>query len=1606
MQNEASKLTGQAVQEDAIDSSVRPCVPSQPSPKLAKKLSERRTQWVWDLRLVAITLAVIGILLVGGIASFLYHSTTVADTFRLRAEEALEAGDYKSQLKWLHRYTVFQPHNIEAIIGLGVAADEAVAQVDRSSRYKAINTARKQLSLSIARLGQFDEVDGEIADLRSRLIERLLQLGGNWCREAEQQVILAGAEPLDPQALKWLAMALYGQTIDGGFQKRRPKADTASVDSWTRLAHRPVGEVLAEAIDRNPGDIELIAPYLMAYTEQPDLFGQSPESTAEHQGRIDSIVSDLLLKEDSRSRLVLHAFVENRERSLVPAAQQSLADANDMLLSVAPEAAERLATLTLEAQKQTSNEGVPEFVWDYLLLKRSAEIASKETPEQAARWFDLLMKDPPDLVDGRVVESVFTLAGYLQVAQGRGDKAIEIWERGLKDINSQSLQLLGVLAVVRTQRPDDGLAVEMIDRFEEAIDAAKMQLAVRTPGDRAARSARGREISIANWRSGIVRGLQAARNNDDQTAISLLTGGMSVPLEVPIQERINAGLELAKVATRSGALDIAAVALDQLVELESDNEFILMRAAENWQRAGNQSLADRYWRVLGKSKSLACQIVSTDALFQSQLRLLPGERDFSAIRSSVAKIDRELDPASASADQPVVDATLPWIKRLDVLKVLLPPKGVSIEEYFKSADMAKGIKEVADKYLDDAAIQGIAAKHLANSGRLGEANAIVDRLENRGSADASAIAILRGGIESVAGDPLAASRRLVNQAERDPSAAYELLQRAALAASRAGDNEFAYAALLKIPDDELRLPDMFKLARSARLLPSNSQVLAAAGGNSTGSELSKYWQERIQKVEGENGTYAKWLQVTAIIEQLYRDVERVERNDPRLAQARRLLNQILVIRPRWGDAISLEGLLLAIEKRHEQAIVQLQRGIAAGDVQMHTQTELLRQFVLAGREEEAEQQILRMTFLSGRSVDEYGETRISLAEKRGDINRALEIARDGVNERPGDYLTHLVLARTATTAALRMEFDDRQASIDEAKEALSKAAQLAENDKLAIFVARIRLAAAESNYDTVKTLRREIADSELDEYSKAVLESQCSIVLKEYQSAEASLRQADQLRPTSQSQLALANFYRKTGQADKEIQSLRTAQRRAPEDATLRAELARSLATRDSKNVNWEEIETLLGSDTSANSYNRLLHAMILGNKGDQTQRRESRAILRELIDENNDRSEDAAKVLAAMLSKQIAESADSVAAVDRKRWISEARSLYQTLAVRPSVVANDLIRQADFLLSLDEAEDLPQVGRILRRLTTMGNVGAEGLAIAVRYAKRKGEEATIPDVVADWVEQRSLIGGRSEESISVIAGRSLIRHGFVDLGLERFEKTYQKQPKEMLATYVVTLTRLNRLEESVSVCLRHYEEFNDVESVAMLAEVLMNRDAAPNGREEIVIEEAIRKYGDNVQLLESVATLRMVREDYLSAISLFREILKIDPFRIRTLNNLAMACSEIPSQAAEGIDSINRAIKLAGEVPELLDTKGTVLLKAGRLEEALAVFGEAFSRSNEPRHQLHVVLTLVEQNKVGEARRAWQKIDLENLNPSGLTATERRKLDQFKREFATESTL
>ncbi|WP_148080471.1 tetratricopeptide repeat protein [Roseimaritima ulvae] len=1581
----------------------------------------RRLRWEWNGRLVVVTIVVTLILSLLATGSYLYNSRRTASTFLQRAEQAADAENYSEQAKWLRRYSLLKPDDLDAIVNAAIAADEAADRTALPQRSAAINNARKQLSNAIGRLSA-EEDHARETDLRIRLIERLLQLGSYWCREAERQVVLLDAEPDDPRATKWLAQALTGQVnADAYTQRQMPLVDQQETDYWNWLAGQPVGAVLALAVERNEKDLDLLASFLNLLKTHPehcqsgDNLAELAQSLEETKQELASAVAKIRDNQDGRSQLLVYELdiFLGREH-----------DARAGLLDAAQHATNRLASLDSQVPgDQVSAKALdqfPESTWDYFLVLEAAKVAALPDSDadrvQAAMWLEQLTSLQLEAVPPAAAENAFLTAGTLQEQLGHTDQAIEIWERGLKQVNANSLQLLWRLSSVYAQRESDPQAAEAVKRFEQAIDVVKTHW-LRTTADEASRAERvalGRELDVAAWRLSVLKAIMNIHQGQQTAAISGLTRALSssTDLAVDPNERIRIATALAELCKAEGLWDQAAEAYDRAVEISPGDLALRAASANAWTRSGNRLQAMEQWRIAGNSDSWILQLQSANALFEYQLRLPVNQRDFSGTRAAIDRLQRKLPTPAEISDENVRREVTFARTRLQVLELSVPPPGVSAEEHMRSATMADRVAELAAEHPDNETIQAFAAERLAAAGKVGLSQQALARVKTIVGPSAT-LTILQARLAAQQDGPLAASQILLKQAEQDDARTGEVLRLAAAYAMKANDAELAYQALNQIPEDQWTVTMLYTIANVAMSLPSNSDLLSDAGKRLTPSELSLRWEQQLKQREGDSGAYWRYLKATRLINRLYGESKTFADDDPAIEQARILVRDILSLRPRWGEAISLEGWLSALKGQPEKAVQQLRRGIAAGDARLQTRQRLMEQLYLLERYAEVEQEISAAAMSTEVAIDKYAATRIGLMQLQGDYDRSLAVAESAVEQRPEDFVSHLVLAITASQAATKAtDKPNREKLISRAHAAIDRADELADENESRIFAARLQIEMAHGDEQSVRAEIAKIKASDLDPFLKLALESRALILLKDYEAALPLLKQADQQKPSQRTRFALAELYRQMQRHNDEVKLLRKAHAKQPDNEGVRNDLARALVARDGKDVDWDELANLLSSAQGVTANNRFLYAMLLGSRGTVQQQTEAAGILRELIEEQNQSSDDARRFLAALLRKRLdalspePKAADADAESPWDKTFAEIQSLFEELTLRSAPALVDLYRYADLLLELDEPERLSPVGSLLDSLKKHFPGTLPALDVDLRYAIANDNRDSVPERVRNWNAAALKSDTMDEANAATVAGSTLLNLGFFDTAVPWLERAYRDNVA-VLPNYIRALNRTGQSEKSVGICITHFEQHQDATSATLLVESVLN--VGPDSftpQVQMLILQAMERFGEHAPLLEGVATLNLQQNDLKGAIPLYEKAHKLAPDRVRTLNNLAMAYSEMPGQASKGIKLIDRAIKLQGDDPELFDTKGVVLLKANKPAQAQAAFQSALDQSAQPHYQFHLIVALLAQKQDKLAQEQWQKLDLNKLDPVRLTQAEREQLKSMKSRFGEHPTV
>ena len=1596
--------------------------PSEPnSGPVVEKKFERRLSWEWNYWLLGWSFAILVLLASLSVVSYSVNSQRTAETFLSRASLAASEGRLDQQAIWLNRYLLMFPADLDVVVDSALAADHWCELAEPSKRESAIKRARKFLGNSLARLEAVGHE--QINEIRWRYIRRLYESGGEWNAVTEEQLLKLKSPENDPMTTTWLAMVLARRTFLGGEERRIENLDKSlQVDPWHQLSHTKSGEVLLKAIELNPEEVDLYGSLVELGLGYPESFNVRPEFSASHRKDVESRIGAVLARDgflsSSQARLIKYRFLQGSDS----------ASAASIILDQLDDTVDRLQQSASEGMPATAEtDDIPSsrpwakknpYYWDYwLVLESTKNLIGSQPYEKLAGYFELLVDEQLSWFDAEVREDAFYTYGRLAFNEPdpKIERAIEIWQAGLDQVNPYSLKLLGPLSEAQIALLGDSVdEVEaervqaVLNRLNDGIETVTATLASTSLDEisRAQRMEISRKIDVSKWRLGAMRAYLNSKSGQVEDAIAIYDELLSSQAEVSSAERVMAAKVLAAIYQKVGCLDMMAEALDRAVELDPSDFELRAQAANAWSLVGNRMRANEHWQLVGVSDSIPLQVSSLEAKFNYQLRLPPRQRDFSSIRNLGNELTKSL---KASVELPG-DQLRGLQARLAVLNLSIPPSGTLVEKHLNSEAVANEAFAVANRFPDRIEIQIYAAERAASAGQSDRAWTLIQAAK-KSELPSERLVGAEARILAIEGKPKAAYDLLVDFASEsqmsDPNVRRDALLMAARFASDYADIEDVYDAMFRIPATDRKLSDLFRLAQISAMLPPNSSPIKD-GDFESPAALSQLWIEKLKELDGDDSEFVAFLNANRLLQELGNGTVIAELDDARLVKVKSIVRDLLNRRPRWGEAISLEGWVAAIEGQHKMAVQYLRRGLSAGDSRFQTRKLLWNQLAILNRFEEIEEDIELAELSSLGSFGELGMAQIGLAVSRKNLSQSVQLARETVDSNPDDYLSYTILARTLIFASQKADLQRRTKMLTEAKLAIEKAVEIAQTPSLPLVSTQVALILATGDDEGTRKLLDEInPDSSkksihytpLRKIDRYRLASNGYAALGDIAAAIRMLESVDNLQPSAQNQVSISEHYRNLNMPNREIEALRLALSRAPKDPALKNRLALAIATRDGPDVNWVELTRLLDPDNSTVSVNRFMYALILSSHGDANQQQKSVTLLRKIVSERNARSLDATRLLVSILRKQLPEITD---AETRKKSVVEITSLFQELLSQPSVETGDLYRFADFLLRNGGENRDSEIEKLIERLNANSRGSLASLEIGVRFASLRDKKDSIPDIVKDWVNSAAETNILTDGQISSIAGNSLVRLGFDEYGLSWLRASYSKDPTA-LAGLVVALCKVGNIDESLTICYQHHLDNKDVTSLTLLAETMAIPGANKWIKEEHVqlVESAITEFEDNPGLLESVATWCMEAEDFERAAYYYQRVIKLNPNRIRAFNNLAMAYTELPGRESLAIKPIEAAIrKTDWDHPELLDTYGVVMLRINKPTEAEAIFRKAISIRVEDRYQIHLVQALLANNKRNEAQIIWDGLISQELSLAGLTRRERSQIDNLKQEL------
>ena len=145
------------------------------------------------------------------------------------------------------------------------------------------------------------------------------------------------------------------------------------------------------------------------------------------------------------------------------------------------------------------------------------------------------------------------------------------------------------------------------------------------------------------------------------------------------------------------------------------------------------------------------------------------------------------------------------------------------------------------------------------------------------------------------------------------------------------------------------------------------------------------------------------------------------------------------------------------------------------------------------------------------------------------------------------------------------------------------------------------------------------------------------------------------------------------------------------------------------------------------------------------------------------------------------------------------------------------------------------------------------------------------------------------------------------------------------------------------------------------------------------VLQQALKQYPDDLNLLYSRAMLAEKRNDLEQMERDLRAIIKREPDNAMALNALGYTLSDRTTRYAEAKVLIQQAYDLNPDDPAVLDSLGWVNFRLGNLDEAERLLRQALERFPDQEVAAHLGEVLWANGKQREAKQIWSKFLKEN---------------------------
>ena len=1160
----------------------------------------------------------------------------------------------------------------------------------------------------------------------------------------------------------------------------------------------------------------------------------------------------------------------------------------------------------------------------------------------AQRHFERACELRPQRAEG------YLLLGQVHQAQGDAAQALKAWQRGLDATGGDDLNLQAQIAAAQIAAGRHGEVAPALERMEK-------QIAWLFGPEQTA------------WYSVLyaLRADVALAHGQDSQAIPLLRRILSLRKGDAVSESKAASdsrvyAQLGDCYARLRSWDQAAAAYQNAADLQPRNAAPRLTAGRLWEQAGWLEEAARQYEqaVTIAPDDFSARAALADVTLRRQLLLPAASRDWRPFNDSLAAA-RQIDPESA------------LVRLLAAESLLAQERPDQAAELFRAAEGAA---------LDAPELAGRLAFDYERMGASGRADAVVERMRSA-FGESAGLALIRARLLVRRRQEAKGAEELLHSLSRvAPQQRGDLRYQLALLHAGRNDVAAARAELAQMsaesPGDPRPIQLSIELDLQAGRLPDARERIA-----------------RLQALEQgrEDAGWRYYLGQTLIAEAF--ESEQARTRKPLVDRAGELAQELEALRPRWAPAYLLKArLALAKAKPDEgKAIQAYAQALRLGERRSAVYQELVSLLFKQNRIAEADAYLEQLRQMQGIPPSLVAMA-VAADVWEGNLPRAIETARRDLEQRPRDAFAHLRLGQLLALADSN-EPASHARSI-EAEAELKRARDLAPDDPRG-WSALLSFYRQAGQVEPARGLLAEVERAgALAEADRPFFLAQGFALLGDRETAAAHYRRAaDAAADRPAVLIQAAQFFWRSEPARAE-RYLRQAAHAGQERASANRLLALFLASRGRDQRDLDEAWKLVESNPAGDEWDaadRRLKAMLRLQQGGAESREQARQALQAIV-------ADASQTTAAdhLLLARLYEA---------QSQFDKAREQLAALADRQQSDPNSLAVYADYLLRISggQTESLDKAGKLLDQLANLEPEAAHfrSFALRARWLGLLRRESEVPEI-----GRQLLAGSKAPADRPALAALTVqVAAVYASLGLaadaEGGYRNALKLDESQYSPFAIWLAGQDRAAEAVELCLAQAQaDGSSRPAIALAAALTAVRSLPENrGRAEQLIEHAMRLHPSDRELLFTVAAMRSMHGDNDGAIELLRLALKLAPNDAAALNNLAIVLCETPAGGDEALKCIDRALETVGHQPDLLDTKGWVLLRQRREAQAEALFRDALFRApGNPKFRFHLALCLSAQGDAGAAQEAIEQAERDGLAAELLTPAERAELPRLAR--------